>query len=370
MRLRPIVLAIALVSLGVLPLQPVSAGPPRYRIIDLTERAPVVQSEARAITPDGVVVGFELLPEYQAQAIFWDTNQDGQLLTRLEGDNSNFAYGINAGGLVTGTSELVTIEHIGHQKRIHRDSKASIWLNGAITKLADLVREGDDLELQWANAANERGVIIGVGKVSGDDFYHGFIFDDGLLTEMTGFPEGARGVQPHALNETGSVVGEFFNGGGNHAFLWEDGVGTDLHDRSVLGGVTSRAYKINNSGQIVGEAQFLISHPESPVLWENGVPVNLVGHLFSRPQGIATSINKAGQIVGFVADLDVVNSPFEGFLIENGNYLPLKDLIPPEGWDILYAFDINDAGWIVGGGVRNGQLGHAWLMIPNDAEGN
>src|SRR6266852_5932278 len=126
---RPIMLAIALVSLGFFSTQTASAGLPRYRIIDLTERAPVQQSEARAINERGEVVGFELLPEYQAQAIFWDTNQDGQLLTRLEGDNSNTAFGINAAGLVTGTSELVTIEHVGHQERIHRDSKATIWLN-------------------------------------------------------------------------------------------------------------------------------------------------------------------------------------------------------------------------------------------------
>jgi probable HAF family extracellular repeat protein len=364
---RPPTFVAALVSLGILSISTVSAGPPRYRIIDLTERAPVLQSEARAINPDGLVVGFELLPDYQAQAIFWDANHDGHLLPRLEGDNSNFAYGINAGGLTTGTSELVTIEHIGHQKRIHRDSKASVWLNGDITRLED-----DNLELLWAAAANDSGMITGVSKVPDDPFYHGFIIADGVVTEMTGFPEGARGVQPHALNEAGSVVGEFFNAGGNHAFLWEEGVGTDLHDRSVLGGVTSRAYKINNGGQIVGEAQFLISHPESPVLWENGVPINLVGHLFSRPQGIATSINNAGQIIGTVTDLDDLNRPFEGFMIENGKYERLLDMIPQDqGWDaLLVPWDINDAGWIVGGGMRYGQLGHAWLMIPNDAEGD
>jgi uncharacterized membrane protein len=355
----------ALVSLGFLSIQTVSAGPPRYRIIDLTERAPVVQSEARSVNAYGEAVGFELLPEYKAQAVFWDANQDGHLLTRLEGDNSNFAYGINAGGLITGTSELVTVEHFGHQDSVQRDSKASVWLSGAITQL-----KGDDLELLWAAAANDGGVITGVGKVSGDDSFHGFIFADGLLTEMTGFPEGARGIQPHALNETGAVVGEFFHLGGTHPFLWQDGVGTDLHDPSVLGGVTSRAYKVNNVGQIVGEAQFRISHPESPVLWEKGVPINLVGHLFGRPQGIATSINDDGQIVGFVADLDVVNSRFEGFLIEDGKYERLLDLIPPdEGWDLLYPFDINGP-YIVGGGMRNGQLGHAFLMIANESDGD
>jgi uncharacterized membrane protein len=364
---RPIMLTVAVVSLGVFSIPTASAGSPRYRIIDLTERAPVQQSEARAINERGEVVGFELLPEYQVQAIFWDTNQDGYLLKRLKGDNSNTAFGINADGLVTGTSELVTIEHVGHQERIYYDSKATIWLNGKVTRLADLVRKGDDLELQWASAANAGGVITGVAKRPGEDGWHGFIFDDGLLTEMTGFPDGSLGVQPHALNETGDIVGEFFHGG-THAFLWSAGVVTDLHNDPLIRGVTSRAYKVNGAGQVVGEAQFLISNPESPVLWDNGVATDLVGDLFRRPQGIAMSINNAGQIIGFVKDLDDLQSPFEGFLIENGNYLRLLDLIPQDqGWDaLLVPWDINDAGWIVGGGMRNGQLGHAWLMIPNE----
>jgi len=365
---RPVNFAFALVCLGILATQSASAGSTRYRIIDLTERAPVFQSEARAINERGEVIGIELLTDYQIQAIFWDANQNGQLLPRLEGDNSNTAYGINAGGLITGTSELVTVKHIGHQERITYVSKASVWLDGEITRLADLVREGDDLELQYASAANADGLITGVGKRPGDNTVRGFLFNDGLLTEMTGFPNGSLGIQPRALNQTGTVVGDFFHGGGTHAFLWQDSVGTDLHNDPLIRGVTSRAYKVNEAGQVVGEAQFSLSQPESPVLWENGAATNLVGHLFRRPQGIAMSINNSGQIIGFVKDLDDLQSPFDGFLIEDGNYLSLLDLIPQDqGWDaLLVPWDINDAGWIVGGGMRNSQLGHAWLMIPNE----
>lgn len=362
---------LSLVSLCLLMVWPLCAGSPRYRIIDLTERAPVRQSEARSVNERGEVVGFELLPDYQAQAVYWDAEQNGYLLPRLEGDNSNTAYSINDSGLITGVSELVTIERIGRIKRIYFDSKASLWKDGLITELSALAHDGDDLQLERATAANARGVITGTAKGPGENERRGFVFDDGVVTEMRGFSERVRAVYPYAINASGLVVGEF-SPGNTHAFLWDNGQATDLHAHPSLQGVTSRAFSINDAGQIVGEAQFLLSHPESPVLWQDGVPINLVGERFRRPQGIAMSINNAGQIIGFVKDLDDLSSPFEGFLIEKGQYRRLLDLIPPDqGWDaLLVPWHINDAGWIVGGGMRNGQLGHAWLMIPNTEDGD
>src|SRR5713226_7369256 len=106
--IQPIWFVMALISLCTLGIRPAWAQTPRYRIIDLTERAPVRQSEARSVNERGEVVGFEALPDFQAQAIFWDVNHEGHRLARFEGDNSNTAYGIDDGGRITGVSELVT----------------------------------------------------------------------------------------------------------------------------------------------------------------------------------------------------------------------------------------------------------------------
>ncbi|MBI1746856.1 MAG: hypothetical protein HYR55_09755 [Acidobacteria bacterium] len=363
---RRLILALVLLFLCALMTGPASAGSSRYRIIDLTERAPVRQAEARSVNQAGEVVGFELLPDFQAQAVYWNPNHDGYLLPRLTDDNSNSSYHINDSGLITGVSELVTIERVGDHIRVYFDSKASLWQGGVITDLNTLIRGGDDLVLESAAAGTVRSIITGIARRPYGNERVGFRFDNGIVTELTGFPEGSLRVQPWAISESGRIVGEF-SYRGTHAFSWQDGVMIDLHNHPSLGGVTSRAFHVNNANQIVGEAQFLISHPESPVLWENGIPINLVGHLFSRPQGIATAINSAGQIIGFVKDLDDRTSPFEGFLIEDGQYRRLLDLIPQdEGWDaLLVPWDINENGWIVGGGMRHGQLGHAWLLIPN-----
>ena len=43
-------------------------------------------------------------------------------------------------------------------------------------------------------------------------------------------------------------------GGAQHAFLWEDGT---MYDLGTLGGASSTAVAINDSGQILGESETL-----------------------------------------------------------------------------------------------------------------
>ena len=281
-------------------------GQVRYRIIDLTERAPVAQSEATSINERGEVVGWEALPDFQAQAVYWDAAHNGQLLERLPGDNSNVAATINESGVISGSSDFVRIEHVGHQIRIFHDQKAGIWRNGVITNLNTAVTGGADLNLRVAEYINDQGQIVGSATPPGETMRHGFLFEAGIVTDLGTLNTGQFASVPTAINSHGQIAG-YANFGQDKAFLWESGVLTNLHDHALITGVTSRAFDINDAGQIVGEAQFHISQPESPVLWQNGEPLNLVGHRFGRPQGVASAINNRGQIIGWVNDLDNLN---------------------------------------------------------------
>lgn len=64
-------------------------------------------------------------------------------------------------------------------------------------------------------------------------------------------------------------------------------------DLGAFGGFVSRAYDINNSGQVVGETDTPTGR--RAFLWENGVMSNL-GSLGDRSRAFA--INNSGQIVG------------------------------------------------------------------------
>jgi probable HAF family extracellular repeat protein len=95
-----------------------------------------------------------------------------------------------------------------------------------------------------------------------------------------------------------------------HAFLWRDGVMTDL---GTLGGFTSAASGINDKGQVVGYSDTPTSNGElHGVLWDHGKVTDLGADFIPR------SINNRGQILAS-------NSANEVLLWEKGEIRKLAD---------------------------------------------
>ena len=133
----------------------------------------------------------------------------------------------------------------------------------------------------------------------------------------------------YAVNDAGQVVGVAqMTSRDYHAFLWKSGVMTDL---GTLGGGYSAAYGINEAGQIVGESD---GHA---FLWDSGVMRDL-GSL--GPYSAAYGINEAGQIVG--------SSDSHAVLWQDGTIRDLGTL----GGPFSFASSINDAGQITGASTR------------------
>ncbi len=342
---------------------------PRYEIIDLTEIGPpgVIQSEARSVNERGQIVGFEALPDFEERAILWEPDGTSRFLETLPGDSGTLAFFIGEDGVASGISELVRIEMQGHQIRVFEDQKAVFWDADGVRDLNEEVVGGDPVDLRAAMAFNSSGQIVGEGRPAGGDTgFRGWSLFDGIVTDLGEL--NTRPLGPRKVNGLGQIVG-WSRIGQDKAFLLDDDELTNLHDHPLIGGVTSRAWDINDAGVIVGEAQFDISQPEYATVWENAVPRHLLEGLFGRPQGVASAINASGVIVGFVNDLDDLNDSTRGFLIDaDGTYHELIDLVPGAknlGWDrLIIPFDISDNGVIVGGGQRFGQLGHAFALIP------
>jgi probable HAF family extracellular repeat protein len=138
----------------------------------------------------------------------------------------------------------------------------------------------------------------------------------------------------------------------NHAFVWQNGVFTDL---GTLGGPTSRATAINNaaSPEIVGWADttavdssgHFIHHA---CLWQQngtgGWSITDLGTLGGN-NSAAYAINQSGQVVG---DTDTTN-PHHPFVWQNGVITDLNNVVTTYAGSLYTAYGINDQGQITGG---------------------
>jgi probable HAF family extracellular repeat protein len=134
-----------------------------------------------------------------------------------------------------------------------------------------------------------------------------------------------------------------------HAFRWDSGTLIDLG--TLPGGNNSLANAINGHGQIAGLSEngvfdsFLDSPVTRPVLWENGLVIDLGD--FGGPNGFANSINNRGQVVGAVqTDIPdpVVGTQFRPFLWQKGVLRNLGTL----GGPYAEAGFVNQGGQVVG----------------------
>jgi probable HAF family extracellular repeat protein len=113
----------------------------------------------------------------------------------------------------------------------------------------------------------------------------------------------------YGINNSGTIVGYAYTSGGpQHAFSYSGGLMTDL---GTLGGLNSQANAINSSGTIVGYAETSVgSHAFS---YRGGVMIDLEPYLASigmTGDSVATAINDNGDIVGYASLSNGINHAF------------------------------------------------------------
>ena len=139
----------------------------------------------------------------------------------------------------------------------------------------------------------------------------------------------------------------------------------------------SSARSINNNGQVVGDTTIIVdplpfySFKHAYLFDSTGDGNNIdLGTLGGCDNSMAYAINDSNQVVGYAYNIPAPSlppSPSLACLFDptgGGNNIDLNTLIDPSsGWILNCAYDINNDGWIVGGGINPDGDYHAFLLV-------
>jgi probable HAF family extracellular repeat protein len=331
------------------------------------------QSQTSTLDP---VLG---IPEFRA--VLWKGRQIFDLGTLGSGTESLGAF-VNDAGQVIGFSAINTEpDPVGF---LGFPTHTFIWQNGHMHDIGTL--GGDDTFTDSSCSHPPEGTVAGQSSTSttlnsdtGLPTFDPFLWDHGKMTDL-GTLGGTFGFA-HCTNHRRQVIGASSLADNPiactdghltscHAFLWENG---KMRDLGTLGGPNSEAQWINESGLIAGSADFPrpqpTVNPHDAVIWKHG-KIKDLGTVDGDACSRAYAVNDRGQVVGTSGDC---RNALHAFLWEEGRRMrDLNKLIPPgSGWVLTNAFNINDRGEILAKAAPEGftpnddaDLGHLALLIP------
>jgi probable HAF family extracellular repeat protein len=315
-----------------------------YTITDLgVPDGPYVASYAQSISNSGVVVGWAENSSGEHQAFVWENDTMTNIGT-LGGDESE-ALHIN---------DLEQV--VGWAENTGGNAHAFRWDGDTMTDLGTL---GGSISRAFGISIS--GQVAGYSNTAGSSDYHACLWEGDTVTDLGTL--GGPWSKAYGMNDNGQVVGKSdtgetvidLNGIERNivlACLWQGDTAIDL---GSLGGLFSQANHINNPGQIVGSSYLATGNNTHAFIWESGVMTDLgtLGGNASEAHGI----NNFSQVVGF--------SDGSAFIWENGTMTDLNDSITPgSGWTLIEAYDINNAGQIVGWGINPDGEEHAFILTP------
>lgn len=191
---------------------------------------------------------------------------------------------------------------------------------------------------------NDAGQVVGCAEI-GAGVFHAFIWQDGVMSDLGVLPGDTQSCAD-GVNNVGQVVGSSYPVSiRRRAVLWQRGDAIELAS-STAG---ARARGINDFGHVVGQRQvseqkssYVDTHPQA-FLWRDGETVDLGGQ-FEDPSSVACAINNLGQVVGY-SECDCRATPGpRAFLWDPGEIVYLGTF----GGGDARALAINDSGAVVG----------------------
>jgi probable HAF family extracellular repeat protein len=189
----------------------------------------------------------------QFEAVIWGSpNGQIQELHPLHGDPDSAATAINQNGQVVGISGTCDVA-VGAFSAKH----ALLWEDGRVTNLPTLGGAG------WNTPAaiNNQGEIAGFSDLPGDvksgvltPNFHAVLWTKEHVIHDLGTLPGDSLSEATGINDRGQIVGVSFPS--SHAFIWQDGVMTDLNKLIPSGSPLAliSTGDIDDRGEITGQA--------------------------------------------------------------------------------------------------------------------
>lgn len=168
--------------------------------------------------------------------------------------------------------------------------------NGAASTLGNLSSFG-----AWAHSVNSLGQACGESYVGDGSQVRGYYTPPGgAITQLPGL--GGQWAFAYALNDTGYIVGYASRPGDDDwvAVRWERVAGVWAIEDMTPNSISSIAWDVNNSGQIVGQLWDAVLSQSNAVIWVGNQVWNL-NELVENPRGRLTeakAISETGWIVG------------------------------------------------------------------------
>ena len=174
----------------------------------------------------------------QVVAVIWRSGKIEQQLAPFPGDTAGFAQAVNENGHVTGSTGPCA------------PVRAVLWRGGAVIDLGSL---GGSLN-NFPFDINNQDEVVGDSDLAGDTTQHAFLWTNQDGMQDLGVLPGDTDSSTESINNRGRVAGVSYTTVSSRAFLWQNGVMTDLNTLACPGSIfLANALGINDQGLIIGD---------------------------------------------------------------------------------------------------------------------
>lgn len=295
-------------------------------------------TEPFAINNAGQITGYSVSG---SETVYrWDEANGMQALWSSSSLPYSTGAAINDGGVVAGA--------VG--QNFATNTPVTWSSSNALTVLAPLSGAATN-SFRQALGINNAGTTVGLAANTAGVNKIARWAANGSVTEISGFAANRNSVA-RDINNNDQIVGNSILSTMfvQHGFIYSNGVLTDL--ASPFGGSRSDAMAINDSGQVVGWGHD-VDNNQLGFVWQNGAYTPIGTFAGFDDSSLPAGINASGQVVGRVGGNANLGHAFYWDTVSG--IVDLNTLIDPSlGITLKDARGINDSGWIIAWGIFDG----------------